>query len=232
MHERLADYGKWNLRMQSVVKPLSRNASVVMAGMMACALGGCGLPSLSSGLGSGAFGGASQQSAQVQSVSEEQLLSAAKAEVTGGTSASAAGVAPGCPKFEVWPRDNHVTIYQEGRIGDGLAIRHRGEITKTARECVIESGRVTIKYGFSGRVLLGPSGSSGPVTLPVNVFVTDAKRERIATDSLQVSVDMVMDQPIGYFSAVQSITFDVAEGSRPGEYEMFVGFDRNVPGAG
>lgn len=225
MHKRPADYGNWGVRMQSVVKPL-------MAGMVACALGGCGLPSLSSGLGSGAFGGSSQQSAQVQSVSEEQLLSAAKAEVTGGTQPSTAGVSAGCPRFEVWPRDNNVTIYQEGRIGDGLAIRHRGEITKTARECVIESGRVTIKYGFSGRVLLGPSGTAGPVMLPVNIFVTDAKRERIAADSMQVSVDMVMDQPIGYFSAVQSITFDVAEGSRPGEYEMFVGFDRNAPGAG
>lgn len=232
MHKRPADYGNWGVRMQSVVKPFSRNASVLMAGLMVCALGGCGLPSLSSGLGTSVFGGSGQQNAQVQSVSEEQLLSAAKAEVTGGTHSSSAGVAAGCPKFEVWPRDNNVTIYQEGRIGDGLAIRHRGEITKTARECVVEDGRVTIKYGFSGRVLLGPSGATGPVMLPVNVFVTDAKRERIAADAMQVSVEMVMDQPIGYFSAVQSITFDVAEGSRPGEYEMFVGFDRNTPGAG
>lgn len=218
--------------MQSVANPLGRNARLVAVALTVALLGGCGLPSLTSGLGGG-FGGSGQpQSAQVETVSEEQLLSAAKAEVTGGGVQSSTGVSPGCPKFEVWPRDNNVTIYQEGRIGDGLAIRHRGEITKTARECTVESGRVTIKYGFSGRVLLGPSGASGVVTLPVNIFVTDAKREKIATDTLQVSVDMMVDQPIGYFSAVQSITFDVAEGARAGEYEMFVAFEKNVPGAG
>jgi hypothetical protein len=223
--------------MQSVAIPLGRNArfkAVALTGSIITALllGGCGLPSLTAGLGGGLGGTGQQSAAQVETVSEEQLLSAAKAEVTGGGVQSSPGVSPGCPKFEVWPGDNNVTIYQEGRIGDGLAIRHRGEITKTARECTIESGRVTIKYGFSGRVLLGPSGASGLVTLPVNVFVTDAKREKVATDSLQVSVDMMVDQPIGYFSAVQSITFDVAEGSRPGEYEMFVAFEKKVPGAG
>ena len=64
-------------------------------------------------------------------------------------------VAHGCPKVVMWPRDNNLTIYETGRAGDGLAIIHRGEITKTARECQIEPGRVTVRYGFSGRVLLG-----------------------------------------------------------------------------
>ena len=38
--------------------------------------------------------------------------------------------------------------------------------------------------------------------------------------------------PICYFSAVKMITFTIPEGARPGEYEVFVGFERNVPGAG
>ena len=58
-----------------------------------------------------------------------------------------------------------MTIYEPGRVGDGLAVMHRGEISKTARECQIEPGRITVKYGFSGRVLLGPKGKSGRVTL-------------------------------------------------------------------
>jgi len=232
MHERPADYGKWAAAMQSVVVTRSGLTRVCAAALMASAVAGCGMPSLNSGLGTMMGGSSPKQTAQGPSVSEEQLLSAAKAEVTGGSTQMGAGVSPGCPKFEVWPRDNNVTIYQDGRIGDGLAIRHRGEITKTARECTVEGGRVTVKYGFSGRVLLGPSGASGLVSLPVNIFVTDAKREKIATDNLKVSVDMVMDQPIGYFSAVQTISFDVAEGARAGEYEIFVAFDRNVPGAG
>jgi hypothetical protein len=109
---------------------------------------------------------------------------------------------------------------------------HRGEITRTARECDIQPGRVTVKYGFSGRVLLGPKGRPGNYTFPVNVFLTDGKRAQVAGDTMKVDVSVGQDKPIGYFSAVRTITFNVPEGSRPGEFELFVGFDRKAPGAG
>jgi hypothetical protein len=207
--------------------------SLGAAAVVLALLPGCGMSSLTSGLGSGILGGSpSSSTAKVDSVTEEQLLSAAKADegVTGSTSAGE--IAHGCPRFIIWPRDNHVTIYEQGRVGDGLAVVHRGEITKTARECQIEPGRVVVKYGFSGRVLLGPRGQTGTVSLPVTVYVTDAKREKIATDTLQIDVAVAVEKPIGYFSAVRTVTFPIAEGSRPGEYEVFVGFDRKVENAG
>ena len=93
---------------------------------------------------------------------------------------------------------------------------HRGEITKTARECQVDQNTVTIKYGFSGRVLLGPKGRAGNITMPLNVFVTDAKRERITSDKMKVDVAVAVDKPIGYFSMVRTVTFTVPEGARPG----------------
>jgi len=189
------------------------------------------MSSLTSGIGSGWFGGKKSTEADVSSVSQDQLLDAAKTET--GTLATVSGqVAHGCPRFQVWARDGYVTIYEAGRVGDGLAVMHRGEITKTARECNIEPGRVTVKYGFSGRVLLGQKGKTGRVSLPVNVFVADAKRQKIATDKARIDVDVAIDNPIGYFSVVRSVSFDIPEGTRPGEYEVYVGFDRSMPGAG
>jgi hypothetical protein len=176
------------------------------------------MSSLTSGIGSGWFGGKKTTSAD---------------DTDSGKLAGFSGeVAHGCPRFQVWARDGYVTVYEAGRVGDGLAVMHRGEITKTARECNIEAGRVTVKYGFSGRVLLGQKGRTGRVSLPVNIFVADAKREKIATDKTRVDVDVALDNPIGYFSVVRSVTFSIPEGSRPGEYEVYVGFDRSIPGAG
>jgi hypothetical protein len=196
------------------------------------ALGGCGMSSLTSGIGGGWFGGnQGPTKADVGSVSEDQLLQAAKSE-GGNTPEIGGAVAYGCPRFQVWSRDGYLTIYEQGRVGDALAVMHRGEITKTARECQIEPGRVTVKYGFSGRVLLGPKGRSGNVSLPLTVFVTDAKREKVATGHVKIDVDVSLEKPIGYFSVVRTVTFSVPEGSRPGEFEVYVGFDRNVPGAG
>ncbi len=200
---------------------------------LSLALSGCGLSSLTSGLGGSMFGSGSGSSApKVQAVTEEQLLSAAKADEGAGGTISTGEIAHGCPRFQVWPRESNVTIYEPGRSGDGLGIMHRGEITKTARECQVEAGKVTVKYGFSGRVLLGPRGKSGNVTLPLNVYVTDSKREKLQTERLKVDVGLAVENPIGYFSAVRTVTFAIPEGARPGEYEVYVGFDRNVPGAG
>jgi hypothetical protein len=187
------------------------------------------MPSLTSGLGGGWFGGQDKGKTEVGSVSQDQLLAAAKSDVGSG---GLGEPAQGCPRFQVWSREGYVTIYEPGRVGDGLAVMHRGEITRTARECQIDQDRITVKYGFSGRVLLGPKGKSGHVTLPLNVFVTDAKHERILTDKVRIDVDIVLDKPIGYFSLVRTLSFPFPEGSRAQEYEVYVAFDRTAPGAG
>jgi hypothetical protein len=194
------------------------------------ALAACGLSGITSGLSGGVFGGSSSAVPEVRSVTDEQLLAAAKAD--GGGIVSGGEQSAACPRIVVGPRDGHVTIYEPGRVGDGLAVMHRGEITRTARECQIDGGRVTVKYGFSGRVLLGPRGQNGSVSLPVNVFVMDARRERLAADKMKVDVAVAIDKPIGYFSMVRTVSFPLAEGSRPAEYEVFVGFERSIPNAG
>lgn len=205
-------------------------AALVAVAASALLLGGCGLGSLTSGIGGGMFGGGGAAKPEAEKLSEEAMLTAAKAD--SAASGIGAEAAAGCPRFQPWSRDTAVTIYEAGRVGDGLAVMHKGEITKTARECNVTPGRVTVKYGFSGKVLLGPRGKSGTVSLPLTVFVTDAKRERIAMERLKIDVPVALDKPIGYFSTVREISFVVPEGSRAGEFEVFVGFDRNTPNAG
>ena len=214
-----------------VAKAMASLARLAAVAALALAVNGCGVSTLTSGIGGGIFGGSGSKSAEAKGVSEDQLLLAAKSDGNDGAG-SGGEVAHGCPRFVVWPRDNNLTIYEQGRVGDGLAVMHRGEITKTARECTIEQNKVTVKYGFSGRVLLGPKGKAGNITMPLTVFVTDAKREKLTNDKMKVDVAVAVDKPIGYFSIVRTVTFTVPEGARPGEFELFVGFERNVPGAG
>jgi len=49
---------------------------------------------------------------------------------------------------------------------------------------------------------------------------------------MNVAVAVSVDKPIGYFSAVRSVTFNIPEGSRPGDFELFIGFDQSAKGAG
>lgn len=199
--------------------PLFPFATVAVAGFLAS----CGISNLTSGLGGGLFGG-SDAPKPSQPVSEAQLLDAAQSSDT--TQALASTGAKGCPQFVVWARDKNLTVYEDGQEGDGLAIVQRGEITKTARECRVSPGRVTIRYGYSGRVLLGPRGKPGTFVLPVSVFVTDYKREKVQTQQHRISVVVPENKPIGYFSKVETVTIDVPQGIRPDDFQLFVGFDR------
>jgi hypothetical protein len=204
--------------------------ALVSLGISAAALGGCGMSSLTSGLGGGMFGSGGSEGSNV---SEAQLLDAAKSSDSSATGSTGVGeIDAGCPRLRIAPHDNYITFYEQGHVGDALSVAQRGEITKTARECRIEEGRVVVKYGFSGRVLLGPKGQAGNVTLPIIVVVNDSKQQRVTTDTTKVDVNIGTDKPISYFSGVHTVSFPIPEGSRPGEFEMIIGFNSQSGGSG
>lgn len=197
----------------------------VVSAFVAVLVSGCAISQLTS-----PFSSRSKKTAAAPNVSEERLLEAARTDTTGQV--ALAQQATGCPNFTVWPRDKMLTVYEIGRVGDGLGILHRGEITKVARECQVSSSRVRIKYGFAGRVLLGPRGQPGPVTLPLKVHVTDSQRNIVSTENTKITVNVPPDTPVGYFSAVKELSFTIKSGVAVGDYQVFIGFDRSHPGAG
>jgi hypothetical protein len=134
-----------------------------------------------------------------------------------------------CPPVVAWPNDRLVTLYEAGHTNDAQAIIHRGEITKLARECQFYGDRVVVKYGVAGRVLLGPKGKPGPVTLPISIKVADANRRVLTRDAMQVSTMIQQQNLVGYFSVVKEISFPVAMGTRVQDYKVFVAFG---PGQG
>lgn len=136
-----------------------------------------------------------------------------------------------CPQVVAWPADRLLTIYK-GTVGDTLAVVHRGEITKLSRECQFSADRVIVKYGFAGRVLLGPKGQPGTVTLPVSIRASDSERKTLASDQMKISTTIPAGSLVGYFSMVKEISFPVRTGTRPEDYKVFVAFERTVPGSG
>src|SRR5688572_11341064 len=98
--------------MASIARPI---ASSLALGALVAVLGGCGMSSLTSGIGGGWLGGGGGKSADA-SVDQDKLLAAAKTET--GSVGGGGDVAYGCPRFQVWSRDGYVTVYEQGRVGD------------------------------------------------------------------------------------------------------------------
>jgi hypothetical protein len=52
-----------------------------------------------------------------------------------------------------------------------LDVRYQGSIIRTARECHVNSGLMTMKVGIEGRVITGPAGGPGTVDVPIRIAV-------------------------------------------------------------
>jgi hypothetical protein len=214
---------------------MGRNVLAVL--VLCIALGGCGISGLTApfGSGGGLFGSskpeknAGQEAGWGATVSEASLLASAR----GGDITGSIGSSQGCPAFSVAPGGKNITIRAKDAQSpnDLMAVLHRGEITKTARECANTPQGLVVKYGFAGRVLLGPKGRSGNITLPVKITVVDDLRRTVKSETLRLSVAVPSGQSAGYFSMVRIITVPIGPGMTPKSYKVNVAFDRSTRGA-
>ena len=156
-------------------------------------------------------------------ITEESMLTAARANSDGPIEAAASN---GCPLLQVEGGQRSVTIYERNRVGDGASVIHRAEITKTARECQATMGLVQVKYGIAGRVLLGPKGKAGTVTLPAVMQVFDRANNKVKSDQVSVTVTITRENPLSYFSIVRDVTIPVKDGTTPQDYTISLAFEK------
>lgn len=193
----------------------------------------CGVSTLTSPFTNGMFGGGKQETtastaAPAPGVSQANLLTAAETGQTGSGEVTAANI--GCPSFDVSAGSRSITFNAPGTAGDSLSVMHRGEITNTARECAPSVSGLAVKVGFSGRVLLGPRGKSGTLTLPAQVTVVDGSKSTLKTEKLRVVVNVPAGETAGFFSEVRELVLPIPAGTSPKSYRMYIGFDQSAAG--
>lgn len=205
---------------------------VTAVGAISAALGACGISQLTSPFQGGMFGGGKQDTAAPAAapaaepgVSQANLLTAAQSGKSDTGALTTGSI--GCPSLDVAAGDRSVTFNAPGTAGDGMGVMHRGEITNTARECAPAPSGLTVRYGFSGRVLLGPMGKPGTLSLPAKVTVLDGSRATVKTEKVRVVVNVPAGSTAGYFSEVREIVLPIAPGAR---YRVYVGFDQSAVG--
>lgn len=182
-------------------------------GCLAAAMGGC---AASSSVGR-------PETSYTPVITEEAMLTAARANSDSPIEAAASS---GCPPVQVEGGQRYVTIYEGNRVGDGASVIHRAEITKTARECQIAAGVAQVKYGIAGRVLLGPKGKPGTVTLPATMQVFDKARNKVKSEPISVTVTISRENPLSYFSIVHDVTIPVKEGATAQDYIISIAFEK------
>lgn len=208
----------------SAARKFSGFARVLCAAGLCLSLAGCSLGSIPS-FGGGLWGSSKKKEVESKQagLTEERLLAAAKQDAVAEAANPATSL---CTKFKIWNADRFITSYEVGQYGDGMAVRYRGELTKAARECVFQPGMVHMKYGFAGRVLLGPKGQAGTVNLPVVVYLSDKTGKKLKTERITIPVTVQQGQSIGYFSIVRRMDIPLAGAESGRAFRVFVGFEK------
>jgi hypothetical protein len=84
-----------------------------------------------------------------------------------------------CPEVQV--RTGASTLMIVSKPGDAepaaLDVRYQGSILRTARECHVAAGMMTMKIGIEGRIITGPVGGPGTVDVPLRLAIVQEGAE-------------------------------------------------------
>jgi hypothetical protein len=146
------------------------------AALLAVAMTVCGCSSL----GSSSQGTTSASSGSVPFGDRISSLFRGGSSQSTAAAESAAAATPTaddieCPKMDIRQGASTLLINGSSTAGDALALRYQGTFVRAARECRVQNGQLNIKIGVEGRVILGPAGAPGELTVPLRLALVQEK---------------------------------------------------------
>ncbi len=110
-----------------------------------------------------------------------------------------------------------------------LDLKYQGTIIRTARECHVNAGVMSIKVGIEGRIITGPAGGPGTVEVPLRMAVVKegVEPQTIASKLAIVPVTIADTVDRATFTHVETdITFPMpVQAADIDAYVIYVGFD-------
>lgn len=131
-----------------------------------------------------------------------------------------------CPELEVRAGSAHYIFYDPNAPQSPKTVRYQGTLTQTARECEFKQSSIVFKFGFAGRVLLGPRGQPRDVEMPVRVLLAWQGDQVAWTKVYKIPVTIPQDETSGFFVHVEeNFDFEVPVGTQLSDYRLYIGFD-------
>jgi hypothetical protein len=132
-----------------------------------------------------------------------------------------------CPDVKIRPGASTYAVAAPGKQAVGNDLRFQATITKTARECSLNSGTITARIGIQGRVIAGPAGAPPTVQVPVRVAVVQGGigEKVIATKAYQTAVAMTEAGSEPFTLVIEDLAYPVPPGNANDSYIFYVGFD-------
>lgn len=117
----------------------------------------------------GIGGNSDKQPGADVTVAPQAGTTAAAPQVTGGQTY----VAGKCPQAVIRDEASVYRTYAKGAKDDASQLTYQASLAQATRQCTSDGTNLIIHIAVQGRLVAGPMGSSGKVTLPIHVSVMD-----------------------------------------------------------
>lgn len=129
-----------------------------------------------------------------------------------------------CPPLTVRTGTESIAL-REKKDGGPETVRFQAAINDTARECHSEGEKYNIKLGISGRLVAGPKGAAGKVSLPLRIVAIKGIDTVIYSNLFRFEVAMGSDLRSADFRNVFDIELTLTADDR--DIRLHVGFDES-----
>lgn len=186
-------------------------------------LAGCG--------GGSMFGGSSPGSSSSGSPSMTdrftQLFSGKSTEVGAPQSPQTDENSLTCPSVSIRPGASTYSVAAPGKDAVGNDLKFQATITRTARDCNLNNGQVSVRVGIQGRVIVGPAGAPASIDVPLRVAVVQegVNPKTITTKVFQTNVQLNGQDSVPYSLVGEDIVYPAPSLDSNDSYVFYIGFD-------
>jgi len=187
-----------------------RLAGTLAMAVVAAALAGCSMGNMF------ASSGPSPQSTQLQNASPTQ------AELVQASNNALPAIATECPPIKVRTGGEALFKYTNNARPDPRQLNYQAVIDKQSRNCVVSNGKITVKMGVVGRVLLGPAGSIDGTEVPIRFAI---ERDGVALFSEAYRIPVSISPPAQsaeFVKVIENVEIPYLGGE---QITIWVGFD-------
>jgi hypothetical protein len=130
-----------------------------------------------------------------------------------------------CPPITMRENTAYYRTYAKGGENDPTKIIYQASFADSTRACTINEVNMTINVVVQGRLVAGPAGGAGRVSLPVRVSVIDGD-STLYSELTNFSVDLPAGVPSTQFVFNKAdITIPTAVGGASNLAKLYVGFE-------
>ncbi|NOZ33106.1 MAG: hypothetical protein GXP01_08560 [Alphaproteobacteria bacterium] len=148
--------------------------------------------------------------------------SASAAEISAASPSALPAIARECPPIQIMDGGSVFTDYLSGKEGQARALKYQAVIDQQSRNCTVSDGLIMVKMGVVGRVLVGPQGEPGTVTVPLRFAVV---RDGLTIFTQKYEIPIVFTPPSQteeFIKVVENIAVPYIGGEK---ITFVVGFD-------